>query len=82
MEDMWNLCDLNWSPQGKVTITVAIINLLNFIWFVRNQARFNNKIISWKSAISMIISNTSLSGNNTKKTLIKLYERFYFSETI
>jgi ribonuclease HI len=66
MEDMWKLCDLNWSPQGKVTIIAVIINLLNSIWFVRNQARFNNKVISWKSAISMIISNTSLSGNNTK----------------
>jgi hypothetical protein len=51
MEDMWNLCDLNWSPQSKVTITAAIINLLNSIWFTRNQVRFNNKTASWRSAI-------------------------------
>ncbi|MCI15565.1 ribonuclease H protein, partial [Trifolium medium] len=28
MEDMWKLCDLNWSPQSKITITAVIINLL------------------------------------------------------
>ncbi|PNX59785.1 hypothetical protein L195_g059860, partial [Trifolium pratense] len=31
MEDIWKLCDLNWSPQCKVTLTAAIINLLNTI---------------------------------------------------
>jgi ribonuclease HI len=67
MEDMWKLCDLNWSPQAKVTVTAAITNLLNSIWFVRNQARFHDKIITWRSALAMIISNTSLSGNNTTK---------------
>jgi ribonuclease HI len=67
MEDMWKLCELNWSPQSKITMTAAIINLLNTIWFVRNQARFNNNLISWRSAISLIIANTSLTGNHTKK---------------
>ncbi|GAU28980.1 hypothetical protein TSUD_391800 [Trifolium subterraneum] len=67
LEDMWNLCELNWSPQSKVAITVAIINLLNTIWFARNEARFNNKSISWRSTISLIIANTSLTGNNTCK---------------
>jgi ribonuclease HI len=52
---------------SKVTITADIINLLNTIWSVRNQARFGNKIITWKSAIFMIIANTLLSGNNTCK---------------
>jgi ribonuclease HI len=67
MDDMWKLCDLNWSPQAKVTLIAAITNLLNAIWFVRNQARFHDKIITWRSAIAMIISNTSLSGNTTTK---------------
>jgi ribonuclease HI len=67
IEDMWNITELNWSPQCKLTITAAIINLLNTIWTIRNQARFDDKRISVDSAISMIISNTSLSGNNTKK---------------
>jgi hypothetical protein len=29
MDDIWKLCDLNWPPQSKVTITAAIIHLLN-----------------------------------------------------
>jgi ribonuclease HI len=68
MQDIWKLCDLNWSPQSKVTITAAIINLINTLWFVRNQARFYNKLIPWNSAIALIISNTSLTGNNTAKS--------------
>jgi hypothetical protein len=67
MDDIWKLCDLNWSPQSKVTITAAIIHLLNTLWFVRNQARFNNINIPWQSAISLIIASTSLSGNSTGK---------------
>jgi ribonuclease HI len=67
MEDMWKLCDLSWSPQAKVTVTAAITHLLNSIWFVRNQARFQDKIITWRSALAMIISNTYLSSNNTTK---------------
>jgi ribonuclease HI len=68
MQDIWKLCDLNWSPQSKVTVTAAIINLINTLWFVRNQARFYNKLIPWNSAIALIISNTSLTGNNTAKS--------------
>ncbi|KAK2429733.1 hypothetical protein QL285_028147 [Trifolium repens] len=67
MEDMWRLCEMNWSPQSKVTLIAAIINLLNTLWFVRNQARFHDKLISWRSAISLVIANTSLTGNHTKK---------------
>jgi ribonuclease HI len=67
MEDIWKLCDLNWSPQSKVTILAVIINLLHTIWIVRNKARFNDIMINWRSAVSMIIVNTAMSGNNTKK---------------
>jgi hypothetical protein len=67
MEDMWKVCDLNWSPQCKTVITAVVVNLISCIWMVRNQARFNNKNINMKLAISIIIANISLSGNNTKK---------------
>jgi ribonuclease HI len=67
MEDMWKLCELNFPPQSKITLAAAIINLLNTIWFARNQLRFKDKLISWRSAISMIIASTSMAGNNTKK---------------
>jgi hypothetical protein len=58
---------LNWSPQGKVIIIAAIINLINTIWLVRNQARFDNKKTTVSSTISSIIDNKSLSGNHTLK---------------
>jgi hypothetical protein len=67
MEDIWKITDMNWSPQCKLTITAAIMNLINTIWLVRNQARFDNNRISLTTAISLIIVSTSLSGNNTKK---------------
>jgi hypothetical protein len=67
MDDMWKICDLNWSPQCKVVIKAALVHLLNGIWFARNQIIFNNKRLSWRTVIAMIIANTSLAGNNTKK---------------
>jgi ribonuclease HI len=67
MEDMWKIPELQWSPQAKITIIAAIINLLNSIWNMRNQARFDNKKANVSAAISSIIANTSLSGNHTLK---------------
>jgi ribonuclease HI len=67
LEDIWKIADLNWSSQCKISVIAVIINLINTIWYVRNQARFNNNKISWNPAISLIISSTALTGNNTKK---------------
>lgn len=66
--DIWKLCDRGWTPQCKLVVKASIINIINSIWFSRNQARFNDKVISWESAIAMIQSNVSLAGNNTKLT--------------
>ncbi|GAU46323.1 hypothetical protein TSUD_28400 [Trifolium subterraneum] len=68
MDDIWKICDRAWSPQCKITITATLVNIINSIWFARNQARFNIKHISWRSCISMIIANTSMSGNGTCKS--------------
>lgn len=68
LEDIWKIVDKSWSPQCKILITSSLINVLNTIWYVRNQARFNHKTIPWKSAVSMIIASFSLSGNSTSKT--------------
>ncbi|GAU34892.1 hypothetical protein TSUD_144230 [Trifolium subterraneum] len=43
----------------------AIISSLNIIWFSRNQRRFTNKMIHYKSAIYLIIAIVSLSGNTS-----------------
>jgi ribonuclease HI len=66
-EDMWKVADLNWSPQCKITVIAAIVNLINTIWHVRNQVRFNNNRISLNAAVALITASTSLTGNNTKK---------------
>jgi ribonuclease HI len=78
MEDMWKLCDNHWSPQGKITLVAAITNLLYTIWFARNQLRFSDKVISWKNAISIIITSTSITGNNTKKVSSNSLRDFSF----
>jgi ribonuclease HI len=46
-------------------VAAAIVNCVNFIWFARNQSRFNDKKIHWKSLINLIIAAVSLSGNNS-----------------
>jgi hypothetical protein len=82
MDDIWKLCELNWAPQSKVTLIVAIINLIKTIWFVRNQARFNDTIISWRTVISSIITSTSLTGNNTCKPSSNSIRDFIFFEEV
>jgi ribonuclease HI len=67
LEDVWLLCDRNWKPRCKVVIQAALVNIFSTIWFVRNQARFNNRLVHWKNSISIICSNVSLSGNKTKQ---------------
>jgi len=67
MDDIWLILDRGWSPQCKVVIKACIINLINTIWYRRNQSRFQEKMIHWKTAINMIIAKVSLSSNNTNK---------------
>jgi ribonuclease HI len=68
MGEIWALLDLHWTPQCKVVVTACIFNVVNIIWYRRNQIRFQNKVIHWRSAINMIISKVSLAGNLTSKT--------------
>jgi ribonuclease HI len=64
--DIWSVCDRGWSPQCKTVILSALINIINGIWFCRNQVRFNNRKFSFHSVISSIISASYLSGTLTK----------------
>ena len=45
MEDIWKYCERPWSPQCKIVITAALVNLINTIWFARNESRFNDKVL-------------------------------------
>lgn len=64
--DILKIADRNWSPQCRTVILDACIFCYNTIWYCRNQKRFNDKTISSRAAINMVISATSLSGNLTK----------------
>jgi len=44
-DDVWKICDRNWSAQCKVVVKASLINMFSTIWYVRNQARFSDKII-------------------------------------
>jgi len=65
LEDIWSLSERGWSPQCRLTITSAIINIFNAIWNARNNYRFHNRKIHWKSAISQITVNVSLSASKS-----------------
>lgn len=42
-----------------------MINIINSIWYARNQVRFKNQRIHWKSYISTVLANTTFIGNHT-----------------
>ncbi|KAK2403171.1 hypothetical protein QL285_052632 [Trifolium repens] len=60
--DVFSICNKNWSPLCKLSITAVIINCFNVIWFARNQRRFSDKIIPFFTAINTVIANLTLSG--------------------
>lgn len=70
IEDIWSLCNKRMSSQSKVVI--------NAIWYARNQFRFNDKKISWRTSIANIISSTSLAGNITNATASSCLQEFTF----
>lgn len=78
IEDIWSLCGRRMSPQNKVVTAAVLINLLNAIWFARNQNRFKEKNISWRTSIATIIANTSLAGNITNATASSCLQEFTF----
>jgi ribonuclease HI len=78
MEDMWKLCDLHWSPQSKITLAAMIVNLLHTIWVMRNNARYHDVLPNWRTAISMIMVSTALSGNHTNKVSSNSIKDFQF----
>jgi len=66
--DIWSILNYGWSPQCRIVIKACIINLINVILYRRNQIRFQDKVINCNTAINIIISKVSLSGNLTTKS--------------
>jgi ribonuclease HI len=81
IEDIWKICDRNWTPQCKLVIRASLVNIISTIWFVRNQARFHDKIIHWSKAISIVKASVSLSGNMTNLTYYSSMTDFVILKT-
>ena len=65
LDEIWSLSERGWSPQCRLAILYAVINILFAIWNARNVHRFKNRKIHWKSVISQIIVDVSLSASNS-----------------
>jgi hypothetical protein len=63
--EAFKLCNSRWSPLCNLVVAATIVNCVHFIWYARNQARFNDKKIHWKSIINLISVAVSMSGNNS-----------------
>jgi hypothetical protein len=72
IEDIWTTSDRFSNHQTKLVVNSAIINIINAIWFSRNQLRFNNKKITWKSSISSVTALVRLAGNNFKECSLSM----------
>jgi len=45
--DIWEVCNRGWTLQCKIDrYFAALINIINAIWFSRNQLKFNSWIIN------------------------------------
>jgi len=81
LNEMYDLIYKQASPQCKIVTLSAVINTVNAIWFARNQKRFNNKTIHWRSSIAKILADANLSGNLTSKTSSSAISDFVILKT-
>lgn len=65
---IFKICKRGWSQQGMLVIAAAVINILNVIWWCRNNKRFNDVKPNFRTCVNMIVANTSTSGNLTSLT--------------
>lgn len=49
----------HWSDQTKDVVLSATINVIQTIWFCRNQIRFNNHTVQFRSAATTFSGNIS-----------------------
>ncbi|XP_058783068.1 uncharacterized protein LOC131657720 [Vicia villosa] len=67
IEDCKKTISLNRSPQAKAVIHASIVGIIHHVWNAINQARFKDKIISWKSCASKIKAYAKVVGNHNKR---------------
>ena len=64
---IFEICQRNWSPQCKLVICSAVVNIFNIIWLARNNSMFNNIKPNLNFLITLISANVNLVGNLTKE---------------
>lgn len=64
LDDCLLVMSMSVSTQCKVVCRASIIVAVNGIWRVRNQARFQNKNILWRTTCSFIYAYSQLAGNS------------------
>lgn len=73
---VFNVVNRNWCSQVKDIIKASIINVVYFIWYCRNQVRFQIIKIPIARAISLITSSTRLLGLHSKGFMSSSLEDF------
>lgn len=61
-----SVCNKQWSSQAKDAVLSAIVHIIWFIWYSRNQLRFQNIFVPFERVNTMIKVAVTLSGNMTK----------------
>lgn len=62
---LWLPVDPSWSPQCLLVINDTIINIINAIWFYKNQSCFSKTPSNLVVAKNRILMNYSILGNHT-----------------
>lgn len=58
-----SIWDLQWSGQVRDLVLSAVTHIIWFIWFARNQLRFNNQSMTVSSIRHLISASVAMSGN-------------------
>lgn len=61
-----DICKRDWFPECKLVILAAITNCFNVIWDCRNEKWFSNRNNNLRTDVNLIITSTSISGDNNK----------------
>lgn len=69
IKDLLAVCNLGWSSQVRDVVLAGIINIVWYIWYSRNKLRSDNKIITARSAMTLVSAAVSIAGMASKGTM-------------
>jgi hypothetical protein len=68
IDNLVTLCDRGWSKQCGEVVLAGFINIVDIIWYCRNQARFHNKFFNFHIVVNHICFNVNIIGYFLKCT--------------